>query len=232
VTPQPGSPARIPANTAKASLKQERAAKRAKKLEEYHRQQKRAKRNRLFGVVGGALAIVAIIALIVTAFVLTPKAANYAGGGAGDASTIEGVENFGNTAGHVETTVTYEQTPPAGGEHNPAWLNCGIYEQEVPNENAVHSLEHGAIWVTYDPSIPDAELDRLKAELPSTYVVLSPFADIPAPIVLSGWNSQLRVDSADDPRITEFFTEFWKSVNVPENGASCSGAIDAPGKVS
>ncbi|SDN42751.1 Protein of unknown function [Cryobacterium flavum] len=226
MTPQPGSPVN------QASLKQERAAKRTKKLEEYHRQQKRGKRNRLIGIVGGAVAVVAIIALIVTAFVLTPKAANYAGGGAGDASTIEGVETFTNTAGHVETAVTYEQTPPAGGEHASAWLNCGVYDQVVPNENAVHSLEHGAIWVTYDPSISDAELATLKAELPSTYVVLSPFEGIPAPIVLSGWNAQLQVDSAGDARIADFFSEFWKSVNVPEDGAPCSGAIDAPGKVS
>ena len=226
MTPQPGSPIN------KASIKEERTAKRAKKLEQYHRQQKRGKRNRLIGIIGGAVAIVAIIALIVTAFVLTPKAANYAGGGAGDASTIDGVETFTNTAGHVETAVTYEQTPPAGGQHAQAWLNCGVYDQAVPNENAVHALEHGAIWVTYDPSISDAELDLLKTELPSSYVVLSPFEGIPAPIVLSGWNSQLQVDNADDPRIAEYLTEFWKSVNVPEDGASCSGAIDAPGKVS
>ena len=226
MTPQPGSPVN------KASIKEERAAKRASKLEEYHRQQKRSKRNRLIGIIGGSIAAVAIIALLVTTFVLAPKAANYAGGGAGDASTLDGVETFTNTAGHVETAVTYEQTPPAGGEHNPAWLNCGVYEQAVPNENAVHSLEHGAIWVTYDPTISDAELARLKAELPSSYVILSPFEGIPSPIVLSGWNSQLQVDSADDPRIAEYLTEFWKSVNVPEDGASCSGAIDAPGKAS
>ncbi|WP_105035331.1 DUF3105 domain-containing protein [Cryobacterium aureum] len=224
MTPQPGSPVN------QASLKQERAAKRTKKLEEYHRQQKRGKRNRLIGIIGGAVAAAAIVALLVTTFVLAPKAANYAGGGAGDASTIDGVETFTNTAGHIETPVTYEQTPPAGGEHASQWLNCGVYEQAVPNENAVHALEHGAIWVTYDPSISAAELDTLKAELPSTYVVLSPFEGIPAPIVLSGWNAQLQVDSADDPRIAEFFTEFWKSVNVPENSAPCSGGLDAPGK--
>ena len=226
MTPQPGSPMN------KASIKDERAAKRAKKLEGYHLQQKRSKRNQRIGIIGGSIAAVAIIALLVTTFALAPKAANYAGGGAGDASTIEGVETFSNTAGHVETTVSYEQTPPVGGEHNPAWLNCGVYDQTVPNENAVHSLEHGAIWVTYDATISDTELATLKAQLPSTYVILSPFDDLPAPIVLSGWNAQLQVDSAKDSRIAEFFTEFWKSVNVPEDGAPCSGGIDAPGKVS
>ena len=102
----------------------------------------------------------------------------------------------------------------------------------MPNENAVHSLEHGAIWVTYDPSLSDADLETLKSLLPSTYIVLSPFDDLPSPIVLSGWNSQLQVDAADDPRIPEFLEEYWQSQNVPEPGALCTGAVDAPGKVS
>ena len=226
MTPQPGSPVN------KASIKDERAAKRAKKLEEYHRQQKRSKRNRRIGIIGGSVAGIAVIALLVTTFALTPRAPSLAGGGAGDASTVDGVETFSNTAGHVETAVAYEQTPPAGGEHNPAWLNCGVYDQAVPNENAVHSLEHGAIWVTYDSSISASELETLKAELPSSYIILSPFDDLPTPIVLSGWNSQLQVDSADDPRINDYLTEFWRSTNVPEDGSPCTGAIDAPGKVS
>ena len=133
---------------------------------------------------------------------------------------------------YVEGVVDYAQTPPAGGEHNQAWLNCGVYEQPVPNENAVHSLEHGAIWVTYDPELPAAELEALKSYLPSTYVVLSPFEGLDSPIVLSGWNSQLALDSADDERIPAFFEEYWKSQNVPEPGALCTGAYDAPGKVS
>ena len=68
--------------------------------------------------------------------------------------------------------------------------------------------------------------------LPSTYVILSPFDDLPAPIVLTGWNSQLQVDDADDPRIATFIEEYWQSQNVPEPGALCTGAVDAPGKVS
>lgn len=224
MTPNPGSPAN------KASVKEQRVAQRAKKLEEYHRSQKKAKRNRRIGIIAGSVAAVAVIGVIVASIVLTPQAANYAGGGDGDASTIEGVNTFENTAGHVETPVTYEQTPPAGGEHASAWLNCGVYTEEVPSENAVHALEHGALWVTYDPSLSDAELETLKAVLPSTYVVLSPFDDAPSPIVLSGWNSQLQVENASDPRITAFFEEFWKASTVPEPGAPCTGGIDAPGK--
>jgi len=212
------------------TVKQQRQVQRDKKLEAFRKEQKRAVRNRKIGISVAIVAAVAVVGLVVTSVVLTPQKASYTAGGTG--AKIEGVQTFTNGAGHVQTPVTYPQTPPAGGEHNPTWLNCGVYNKPVPNENAVHSLEHGAIWVTYDPSLSAAELATLKSKLPSTYTVLSPFKDLPAPIVLSGWNTQLKVKKADDPRIAKFFEEYWKSANVPEPGSPCTGALDAPGKVS
>ncbi len=226
----PASPPRPP--SAKPTVKEQRTAQRAKKLEEYHRQQKRSARNRRIGIIAGIVVAVAVLALVITSVVLTPQkqSATYTPGG--DGATVEGVETFDNITSHVETPVTYEQNPPAGGEHASAWLNCGVYSEPVPNENAVHSLEHGAIWVTYDPSLSASELEKLRSTLPSSYVVLSPYEDLPSPIVLSGWNAQLQVDSADDKGIPAFFEEYWRSDNVPEPGSACTGAIDAPGKVS
>ncbi|WP_022891562.1 DUF3105 domain-containing protein [Agromyces subbeticus] len=218
-----------PAVKKQLSVKAQRAAERERKLAEFKKREARAKRNRRIGIWSAVVGGVAVVGLIVAAIVLTPQAASYSAGG--DGTKIEGVETFENEAGHVEGVVDYAQTPPAGGEHNQMWLNCGVYEQPVPNENAVHSLEHGAIWVTYDSDLPAAELEALKKQLPSTYVVLSPFDDLPSPIVLSGWNTQLAVDAADDERIPTFFEEYWKSQNVPEPGALCTGAFDAPGKV-
>ncbi len=221
----------IPPSAKKAaSVKQQRADARAKKLEEHRLREARARRNRRIGIGAAIAGGVAVVALIVTTVVLTPQAASYSAGG--DGTEVDGVQTFDNTSTHVEGVVDYPQTPPAGGPHNPAWLNCGVYTEPVPAENAVHSLEHGALWVTYDPSISDAALESLRSVLPSTYVILSPFDDLPAPIVLSGWNSQLQVDDADDPRIAAFIEEYWQSQNVPEPGALCTGAVDAPGKVS
>jgi hypothetical protein len=213
------------------TVKQQRQVQRDKKLEAFRNEQKRSVRNRKIGISVAIVAAVAVVGLVVASVVLTPQKATYTAGG-GTGAKIEGVETFTNGAGHVETTVNYPQTPPAGGEHNPMWLNCGVYTEPVPNENAVHALEHGAIWVTYDKSLSSADLDTLKTKLPSTYTVLSPFTDIPSPIVLSAWNAQLKVDKADDPRIEKFFQEYWKSSSVPEPGAYCTGAFDAPGKVS
>jgi hypothetical protein len=86
--------------------------------------------------------------------------------------------------------------------------------------------------VTYDPGLSAATLARLREYLPSSYVVLSPYVGLPSPIVLSAWNAQLSVDSPDDPRLARFFEEYWRSQNVPEPGALCTGGIDGPGRSS
>jgi len=144
---------------------------------------------------------------------------------------IDGLQTFSNEATHVQGVVDYAQDPPAGGEHSQVWINCGIYDQPVVNENAVHALEHGAVWITYDAAaVSGGELDTLKSQLPSSYIVLSPYEGLDSPIVMSAWNAQLKLDSADDPRVSEFLTAYWRSQNAPEPNASCSGALDAPGK--
>ncbi|MET0932585.1 MAG: DUF3105 domain-containing protein [Mycetocola sp.] len=231
MTPRSETPASKSGNPAKQlTIKEQRAEQRAIKVEAFKKEQARKRRNKRAGIITAIVAGVAIVAFLVTALVLTtPRNASYSAGGSG--AEIEGVETFTNTNNHVQTAVEYPQTPPAGGDHNPAWLNCGVYTEVQPNENAVHSLEHGAIWVTYDPSISAEDLDLLKSKLPSTHAILSPYEDLPSPIVLSGWDVQLQVDEASDERIGEFFEEYWKSNDVPEPNASCTGAVDGPGKV-
>lgn len=224
-----------PATQAKIQLtvKQQREAQKQAKLAEYQRQIAKRRRSALVWWTAGGLAAVVVIGVVVASFVFAPKPAPVATYGALDSTgaKIEGVETFENLSDHVTETVEYPQTPPAGGQHNQYWLNCGIYDEPQQNENAVHSMEHGAVWVTYDASRVDGEeLEALKAQLPSTYVVLSPYEDLPTPIVLSAWDAQLKIESADDERIPEFFEEYWRSQNAPEPNAACTGAIDGPGK--
>jgi hypothetical protein len=135
--------------------------------------------------------------------------------------------------GAVDYQGEYDMNPPAGGEHNQIWLNCGVYTEPQTNENAVHALEHGAVWVTYDASkVDDDGVSALLGEIPRTYTVVSPYEGLPAPIVLSAWGAQLEVQSADDPRITDFIDKYWRSALLAEQGAACTGGIDGPGKVS
>jgi len=235
MTPTPADKRRSgnPATQADINLtvKQQREQKRQEKLAEYQKQLAKRRRSKLVWWIVGSTAAVVIVGLVVASIVFAPAPAPTYARGDGNGESIEGLETFSHTTTHVEGTVEYEQTPPAGGEHNAVWLNCGVYTEPVPNENAVHSLEHGAVWVTYDPEqLSEEDIQILEDKMPSTYTVLSPYEGMDTPIALSAWNAQVKVDSVDDERIEQFFTSFWRSTNVPEPNAVCSGAFDAPGK--
>jgi hypothetical protein len=142
----------------------------------------------------------------------------------------EGVRSFEIASrAHTEGSVSYEQTPPAGGEHNPVWQNCGFYSEPVRSENAVHSLEHGAVWITYRPGLPEGQVDELrKIASENDFVLVSPYPDLPAPVVASAWGKQLELDSADDPDLERFVNAYQQGPQTPEPGAVCTGGIGEP----
>ncbi|WP_432535353.1 DUF3105 domain-containing protein [Kineococcus arenarius] len=147
-----------------------------------------------------------------------------------DPPSLEAVQTFDYAGSqHTEEPVTYAETPPVGGEHDPVWLNCGIYDAPVPNENAVHSMEHGAVWITYAPDLPAEQVEQLTEAVEGReYTLLSPYEGLPSPIVLSAWNHQLTIDSADDPRIGAFLSEYVQGAQTPEPGALCSNGVGTP----
>lgn len=166
-----------------------------------------------------------LTAALVLALALTAACGNDQDGTA--RTEPDGVTSYEVEAGvHVTTPVDYPQTPPVGGKHNPVWLNCGIYDSPVPNENAVHSMEHGAVWVTYAADLAETEVAELRALMPSTYGILSPMDGLPAPVVATAWGKQLTLDGTDDPRLQQFISAFANSPTAPEAGASCTGGSD------
>jgi Protein of unknown function (DUF3105) len=96
------------------------------------------------------------------------------------ATRIEGVQTVSVKGGHQEGGINYEQHPPAGGIHNPSWINCGIYDTQVALEKAVHSLEHGAAWITYQPDVASEQVEQLRTLVKGKrYVLLSPYMYVP-----------------------------------------------------
>ncbi|HEY3229318.1 MAG TPA: DUF3105 domain-containing protein [Roseiflexaceae bacterium] len=164
--------------------------------------------------------------LIVVALGLVAAALVYAR----PAATAGGIVTFSNLSrDHVNGPITYPQVPPVGGPHNPVWLNCGIYDQPVPNQNAVHSLEHGAVWITYQPDLPAADVARLRSLVRNhAYVILSPYPGLPTRVVASAWGVQLQATGADDPRLPQFIKTYEQGPQTPEPGAPCSGGRGVP----
>ncbi|MDX2376835.1 DUF3105 domain-containing protein [Microbacterium sp. LRZ72] len=225
-----GDPAKQAA--AAQTVKQQREQKRNEKLAEYQRQIARRRRRGLMWWVVGGVAAVAVAGVVVASIVFQPPAPVSYDAGTGPGVEIDGVETFQNDTTHVEGTVDYPQNPPAGGPHNQYWLNCGEYSEPQQNEYAVHSLEHGAVWVTYDPErVSGEDLETLRSHMPADYYLLSPYEGLDSPLALSAWNAQLTLDSVDDERIPQFFEEYWRSDQVPEPTAVCHGAIDGEGRV-
>lgn len=133
-------------------------------------------------------------------------------------------------SGHVDGPVEYTQFPPAGGDHNPGWQNCGFYTVELPNEQAVHSLEHGAVWVAYSPDATSDELTNLETLVGgSTHLLASPYAGMEDTFTLTAWGRQATISSLSDPLFTEFVSTYMGSgPTTPEPGAVCSSAYGIP----
>jgi hypothetical protein len=125
---------------------------------------------------------------------------------------------------HVPGNVNYPQSPPVGGAHDPIWLDCGVYDRPVREENAVHSLEHGAVWITYRPGLSADEIDSLADKLPEKGI-LSPFEDQDAPVVVTVWGAQLALDGPDDSRLDLFIREYGDGSEAPEPQAACVGGV-------
>ncbi len=130
---------------------------------------------------------------------------------------------------HVEGRVYSPDEVPAGGEHAPVWINCGFYANQVPAENVVHALEHGAVWLSYQPNIPQQSIETLRGfARPLEKVVVSPVPGQTAPVMATAWGFQLELQSADDHRLEQFVNEFAGALTAPEPGGACSGGVGNP----
>jgi hypothetical protein len=130
---------------------------------------------------------------------------------------------------HLDGEIPYEDAVPAGGPHNPAWLNCGVYDAPVPPEHAVHSLEHGAVWITYNGSITGDGISTLEdIGRRREKVIVSPVPEQEEPVLATSWGRRLVTDDPLDERIEQYAREFTRSRYAPEPGASCVGGVGNP----
>ena len=146
---------------------------------------------------------------------------------------IQGVAQYPRpTRGH-DNTVSYpyeEYTlPPPGGIHFDIWQNCGVYDEPVATGNAVHAMEHGAVWIAYAPDLPADEVALLEDRVvDETFLLLAPYPTLQSSVVLSAWGVQLEVDDADDGRIDKFINKYRLGSQTPEPGATCVSGIGDP----
>ncbi|MGB3763916.1 MAG: DUF3105 domain-containing protein [Ornithinimicrobium sp.] len=192
---------------ARPTPKNDRAARAAAMAREAKRQDRR-RSFFIWGALGLVLAL--IVGAVAFAVVSRPSLA-----------AVTEYEDLGRD--HVTEAVEYPQDPPVGGDHNAAWWNCGVYTEPIPAYHAVHSLEHGAVWLTYQPDLPADQIQTLTDLADQEFMLLSPDDQQTSPVVATAWGNQLLLDSADDERLPMFITEFRQGPQTPEPGAACTG---------
>jgi hypothetical protein len=138
---------------------------------------------------------------------------------------IAGVRTFKNlTRNHVAKPGPYAPDPPVGGDHDATYLTFATYRLPVSEGRAVHSLEHGAVWITYAGNLPPAQVTQLTEQARhQKSEILSPRNNLPSPIVASAWGVQLRISDPSDTRLASFLTKYQQGRQTPEAGAACSG---------
>lgn len=200
-------------------------------------------KQRPWGLIASAVAVVLFAAVVIVVVVATHKSSTSSANGNCTktigtnptsylnelqcAKDINGV-TFRPEANrnHVATNVTYNATPPVGGDHSPYWADCTgtVYPNAIANENAVHALEHGAVWITYRPGLSSSEIGTLTSVVAGNdRMMMSPYPGLKSAISLQSWGYQLFVNKASDPRIQKFIHALRNNAKTtPELGAICS----------
>jgi hypothetical protein len=140
-----------------------------------------------------------------------------------------GIEVYPATTNHtVKGPIEYDRKPPTNGNHDPLWQNCGFYEEPVEDRHAVHSLDHGVVWITYRPDLPRQQIETLRPYGNENYVIASPYPGQNAPVIATSWRVQLELGGADDPRLRRFVNQFRISELAPLSGNRCTLGVGTP----
>lgn len=170
----------------------------------------------LVGVIGFALAVVLYVVFV------------FGGGGTsdtsslpdrGDQAVISQVTTEPSTGrDHVSpgTDLDYEGAPPTSGTHYTSTVDAGFYEDEQPLGALLHTLEHGAIIVYYDPGRLSSEAESdlrsytesLTGPWQSFVAVPNPNPNPEAAYVLTAWEKRLTMDQYDGDAVRAFTAEY------------------------
>ena len=140
-----------------------------------------------------------------------------------------GIEVYPATTNRtVKGPIQYDTRPPTNGNHDPLWQNCGFYEGPIEDRHAVHSMDHGVVWITHRPNLPARQLEALRPYSREKYVIVSPYPGQEAPVIATSWRVQLGLNGANDPRLGQFVDQFRISELAPLSGNRCTLGVGDP----
>ena len=131
---------------------------------------------------------------------------------------------------HVDGSVSYPMTPPVSGEHAGQPAPCGVYGQQIPSENMVHTLEHGAVGILFKPDLAEDAIGQIEDLVRSynSHVFSAPFDALESPITVIAWANSMKLDSFDEAAVREFIGFFRQGGQAPESYQECPNDEDTP----
>jgi hypothetical protein len=138
------------------------------------------------------------------------------------------IQEFRADRGHTNDPVVYESIPPTTGDHSLSAAPCGVHGTQIPDGLFVHSLEHGAVGVLYDPQQVEVDTIRdIEAKVGEfdDRTISAPYAGTETPITLTSWTRLMRLDSYDEDTVDEYIDAF--RGQGPENDP-CDNTQETP----
>ena len=108
--------------------------------------------------------------------------------------------------------------PPTSGKHGE------LYAKEIPDVNSLHNLEHGYIYISYQPDLAKDELKKLERlffkpfsnpKFSPAKVIMAPRQANASPIVFSSWRRSEKFESVDEQKMINYYNSNLN--NSPEN---------------
>ena len=154
-------------------------------------------------------------------------------------SSIEGneIEDFSafaaesrNNQLHTEEDIAYDSDPPVSGPHSQSSEPCGVHGTQLADEKMVHTLEHAAVGILYQPDLDPEEIKDIEALVKSfdSKVFSGPYADMETPVTLVAWAHLMRLDGYDESAVREFIDVFRNGGVAPEKQQECDNIQDQP----
>lgn len=113
----------------------------------------------------------------------------------------QGQTHINNGAAHDP----YNSNPPTSGSHYTQPANWGVYQTPLMDEQALHNLEHGGIWISYK-NIDDDTKGKLEtiAKANGGSIIMSPRETNDSKIALASWTRLEKLDAYDEGKVLEF----------------------------
>lgn len=166
------------------SKKEKRELRRRERRETQRTHTRRARVRRTGKIVFALFAVGGLLAGVVTLFLRFSAGQPPSGIDHSVSYPIQGRDHIAPGAPRPD----YNSDPPTSGAHYPQPASRGVHNEELSDEQLLHNLEHGEVWIAYRPNLPDEVVDELKrVTRRNAKVVLTPRARNSTDITLAAW---------------------------------------------